>query len=86
MIKCCYYLFKDIFDFIMFDIMLLYILIRSLCYKFLFKCDWGKVFIEDDKGVVYDIIWIREFRNEYYVYIYLVNILNEDYKRFWENL
>lgn len=83
--KCCYYSFKDIPDFITFDITLLYTLIRNLCHKLSPKRDWGKVLTEDDKGVVHDINRIRELRNEHYAHTHSANISNEDYKRLWEN-
>lgn len=83
--KCCFFSPEDNPDYIMFDITLLYKLIRNLCHKLSPQKDWGKVLTEDDKGVVHDINRIRELRNEHYAHTHSANISNEDYKRLWEN-
>lgn len=69
----------------MFDVSLFYKLIWNLCLDLLLGLinKWGKILIKKDMCVVDDIEWIRYLRNELFVYVVLVEILDDDFKEFW---
>lgn len=69
----------NVFDYSMFDVILLYKLIRNLCFILELIEKWGKKLIIINVIVGDDIEWIREFRNIYFVYIELVEIFNDDF-------
>lgn len=62
---------------------MLYKLIRNLCFIFELINKWGNKLIVNDVCVGDDIEWIRVFRNVYFVYIELVEIFDDEFKKLW---
>lgn len=69
-----------------FDVILLYKFIRYLCFLLELINKWGNKLIRIDLSIGDDIEWIWEFRNVYFVYIELVEILNDDFDEFWKDV
>lgn len=82
---CCYKL-CNFFDYSMFDIILLYRLIRNFCFLFELINKWGNKLVSNDLDVGDDIEWIRYFRNLIIVYFVLVEIYNDVFNDFWSDV
>lgn len=70
----------------MFDIILLYRLIRNFCFLFELINKWGNKLVSNDLEVGDDIEWIRDFRNLIVVYFVLVEIFDDKFKDFWSDV
>lgn len=66
--------------------MLLYKFIRNLCFLLELINKWGNKLIEYNLCVGDDIEWIRILRNKYFVYFVLVEIFDDEFKEFWNDV
>lgn len=76
----------NIFDYSVFDIILLYKLIRYFCFLLELLNIWGIKLIVNDVFIGDDIEWIREFRNKCFVYVECGKIFDDDFMEFWSDV
>lgn len=73
-------------DYSKFDVILLCIFIRNLCFNLKLRKGWGRKLCESDIEIGYDIVCFWLFRNKIFVYFRFVVIFDDIFEVLWDNL